>query len=66
MILNRLKLARTVKYLGNVVFLIFAPKTLIWNKTTFIASSLLNLAELVKNELIKIIFPNFRNLQLKN
>ena len=56
MILNRVKLGFAVtfiKYLASVVSLIFHPKTLIWNKITFAASSLLNFAELVQNELMK-------------
>ena len=51
--LNRVKLGRAVtfmKYLASVVSLIFLAKTLIWNKITFPASNLLNLAELVVNE----------------
>ena len=42
-----------MKYLARVVFLIFLPKTLNWNKITFPASNWLNLAELVVNELLK-------------
>ena len=56
MTLNRVKLGRTVtfmKYLANVVSLIFLAKTLIWNKMTFQASNSLNLAELVVNEPMK-------------
>ena len=44
-----------MKYLSSVVSLIFLPKTLIWNKTTFSASNSLNFAELVGNELMKNI-----------
>ena len=58
MTLNRVKLGRTVtfmKYLANVVSLIFLAKTSIWNKITFPASNSLNLAELVKNEPLKSI-----------
>ena len=54
MTLNCVKLRREVifmKYLGSVVSLIFLPKTLIWNKITFPASSSVNLAEMVVNEL---------------
>ena len=40
---------------ASVVFLIFLPKTLIWNKIKFSASNLLNFAELVENELMKSI-----------
>ena len=66
MTLNRVKLGRAVtfmKYLASVVSLIFLPKTLIWNKTTFPASNSLNLAELVVSELTRSIskktFPTF-------
>ena len=58
MILNRVKLGRAVifmKYLASLVSLIFLAKTLIWNKITFPASNLLNLAELVVNEPMKSI-----------
>ena len=50
MTLNRVKLGRAVtfiKYLASVVSLIFLLEILIWNKTMFPASNLLNLAELV-------------------
>ena len=59
MTLNRIKLRRAVtfmKYLASVVSLIFLAKTLIWNKITFPASNLLNLAELVVNEPMKSIY----------
>ena len=59
MTLNRVKLGRAVtfmKYLASAVSLIFLPKTLIWNKITFLASSSLNFSELVENELMKSIF----------
>ena len=59
MTLNRVKLGRVVtfmKYFGSLVSLIFLPDILIWNKTTFSASSSLNLAELVVNEPMKIIY----------
>ena len=59
MTLNRIKLGRVVtfmKYLASVVSLIFLPKTLNWNKITFPASNLLNLAELVVNEPMKSIY----------
>ena len=55
---NDVKLGRAItfmKYFASTVSLIFLPKTLIWNKTTFLASNLLNFAELVKNELMKSI-----------
>ena len=58
MTLKRVKLGRAatfIKYLASVVSLIFLPKTLIWNKITFPASNLLNLAKFVKNELMKSI-----------
>ena len=57
--LNRIKLRRAVtfmKYLASVVSLIFLAKTLIWNKITFPASNLLNLAELVVSEPMKNIY----------
>ena len=59
MTINRVKQGRAVffmKYLASVVSLIFLPKTLIWNKVTFPASNLLNPAELVLNEPMKIIY----------
>ena len=59
MILNRLKLGRTVtfmKYLASVVSLIFLAKTLIWNKINFPTLNLMNLAELVENEPMKSIY----------
>ena len=63
MTLNGVKLGRGVtfmKYLANVVSLIFLPKTLIWNKITFRLSNLLNLAELLVNELTKSISKKLR------
>ena len=51
--LNHIKLGRAVtfmKYFASVVYLIFLPKTLNWNKIMFSASNSLNLAELVVNE----------------
>ena len=59
MALNRVKLGAAVtfmRYLASVVSLIFLPKTLIWNKIAFLASNLLNFAELVENEFLKGIF----------
>ena len=56
--LNRVKLRWAVtfmRYIAHVVSLIFLAKTLIWNKITFPASNLLNLAELVVNEPMKSI-----------
>ena len=56
MTLNRVKLGRTVtfmRYRAGIVSLIFLPKTLNWNKITFLASNSLNLEELVLNELMK-------------
>ena len=56
---NRVKLGCAVsfmKYLASVLSLIFLPKTLIWNKITFLVSnSSLNFAELVEYELMKSI-----------
>ena len=43
-----------MKYLANVVSLIFLSKT--WNKATFLASNLLNFSELLENELMKSVF----------
>ena len=60
MTLNRVKLGHAVtfmKYLASVVSLIFLVKTLIWNKINFPTSNLLNLSDLVKNELMKSLFP---------
>ena len=54
MTLNRVKLGHAItfmKYLVSVVSSIFLAETLIWNKITFPASNLLNLAELVENSL---------------
>ena len=59
MTLNGVKLGRAVtfmKYLAIVVSLILLAKTLIWNNITFPASNSLNLAELVVNESMKIIY----------
>ena len=56
---NRLKLGRAVtfmKYLANVVSLIFIAKTLIWNKVNFPILNLMNFAELVENESMKSIY----------
>ena len=56
---NRVKLGRAVtlmKYLASVVSLIFLPKTLIWNKTTFPTSNSLNFAELMEIKLVKEYF----------
>ena len=61
MTFNRVKLGRAVtfmKYLASVVSLVFLPKTLTWNDTTFWPTNSLNLAELVVNELTKSIFIN--------
>ena len=65
MTLNRVKLGRAVtfmKYRASIVSLIFLPKTLNWNKITFLASNSLNLAELVVNELIKSISKKITNI----
>ena len=59
MTLNRVKLGRAVtfvKYLASIGSLIFLAKTLIWNKITFAASNLLNVAELVVNEPMRSIY----------
>ena len=56
MALNRETVARAVtfmKYLASLVTLIFLQKFILWNKTMFWLSNLLNLAELVVNELTK-------------
>ena len=55
---NRVKIGCAVtfmKYLASVVSLIFLMKALIWNKIMFASSNSLNFAELVENELMKII-----------
>ena len=62
MTLNCVKLGRAVtfmEYLDSVASLIFLPKTLIWKKITFQPSNLLNLAELVKNQLLQKRLPIF-------
>ena len=59
MTINAVKLGRAVTFIKNlvsVVSLIFLMKTLSWNKITFPASNLLNIAELVLNEPMKSIF----------
>ena len=59
MTVNRLKLGRAItfmKYLANVVSLIFLAKTLIWNKINFPTLNLMNVAELVENEHMKSIY----------
>ena len=58
MTFNRVKLVPAVtfmKYLSGVVSLIFLPKTLIWIKIMFRILNSQNLAELVVNDLTKII-----------
>ena len=65
MALNRVKLRRAItfmKYLARVVSLISLPKTLIWNKITFLASNLLNFVELMENELMKSISKKFTDI----
>ena len=50
MTVNRLKLGRAItfmKYLANVVSLIFLAKTLIWNKINFPTLNLMDLAGLI-------------------
>ena len=59
MTLNRVKLwpgVTFMKYFASVISLVFLPETLIWNKTTFSASSSVNLAELVVNNPMKCIY----------
>ena len=59
MTLNCVKIGRAItfmKYLAREVSLIFLAKTLVWNKFTFAASNLLNLAELVVSEPMKSIY----------
>ena len=58
---NRVTLGRAVtsmEYLDSVVSLIFLPKTLIWNKITFLLLNSLNLAVLMINEPKKSIYKN--------
>ena len=65
MTLKRAKLGHIVTfmtYLAGVVSLIFLAKTLIWIKIMFLASNLLNLAELVANESMKSIYKKFTNI----
>ena len=67
MTLNCVKLGCAVtfmKYLARVASLIFLAKTLIWNKITFPASNLLNLAELVVNEPMKSIYKKIYQYSL--
>ena len=69
MTLNRIKLGRAVTfmtYLASVVSLLFLPKTLVWNKITFLASNLLNLAESQKFQQKLPIFLSLFNLSLRN
>ena len=51
-----------MKYLDNVVSLIFLPKTLIWNKITFPALNSLNFGKLVDNELMRNISKKITNI----
>ena len=63
--LNHIKLGRAVtfmKYFASVVYLIFLPKTLNWNKIMFSASNSLNLAELVVNEVTTSILKKKKNI----
>ena len=65
MTINSVKLGRVVifmKYLASVVSLMFPSKTFIWNKITFPASNLLNLAGMVVNELLRSIFQKITNI----
>ena len=58
---NPVKLGLTVtfrKYLASVILLILLPKTLNWNKITFLALNWLNLAGLVVNEFMRRVFKN--------
>ena len=67
MTLNRVKpglAVKFMKYLANVVSLIFLPKTLVWNKITFTASNSLNFGQLVENEFMKNILKKFINIPL--
>ena len=67
MTLNRVKLGCAVTFMKDVasaVSLKFLPKALIWNKITFPTSNLLNLAELVKNELMKSISKKKKKLPI--
>ena len=69
MTLNRVKLGCAVTFMKDVasaVSLKFLPKALIWNKITFPTSNLLNLAELVKNELMKSISNKKKKKKKKN
>ena len=66
MIFNPVKLGRAVTFMKNragIVSLIFLPKTLNWNKITFLASNLLNLAGLVVNELMKSTSKKITNIR---
>ena len=59
MTLNCVKLRGAVtfmKYLAGVASLTFLAKTLIWNKITFPASNLMNLAEMVVNDPMESIY----------
>ena len=42
-----------MKQIASVIFLIFPPKTLIWNKIVLPASESSNVLELMENELKK-------------
>ena len=54
---------QNLKHMGfGILLLIFLPKTLNWNKITFLASNLLNLAELVLNELMKSFCKKITNI----
>ena len=65
MSLNRVKLGRAVTFIKNlasVVSLIFLALNLIWNKITFPASNMLNLAQLVVNKPMNNIYKKITNL----
>ena len=45
-----------MKYLADVVSLIFLPKTLIWNKITFRISNSMKFGELMVNEFAESVY----------
>ena len=65
MILNRIKLERTVifiKYIAVVVPLVFPPKILIWNTMVLPAVDFLKVLELVENGLEKTSSERINNI----
>ena len=65
MTLNCAKLGRVVafmRYLASIVSLIFLAEISNWNRITFPASNLLNLAELLVNDPRKSIYKKFTNI----